>query len=60
LFFALSKTIGILLLPVNLLILLGVLGVVLLATRWARSGRFLLAASMLLLALCGFSRSAIS
>jgi uncharacterized SAM-binding protein YcdF (DUF218 family) len=55
LFFALSKTIGILLLPVNLLILLGVLGVVLLATRWARSGRFLLAASMLLLALCGFS-----
>jgi uncharacterized SAM-binding protein YcdF (DUF218 family) len=55
LFFALSKTIGVLLLPVNLLILLGVLGVLLLATRWARFGRFLLAASMLLLALCGFS-----
>lgn len=54
-FFALSKTIGILLLPVNLLILFGVLGVLLLVTRWARFGRFLLAASMLLLALCGFS-----
>ena len=54
-FFALSKTIGILLLPINLLIVLGVLGVLLLVTRWARLGRFALAASMLLLALCGFS-----
>jgi len=55
LFFGLSKTIGILLLPINLLIVLGVLGVLLLVTRWARFGRLLLAASMLLLALCGFS-----
>jgi uncharacterized SAM-binding protein YcdF (DUF218 family) len=55
LFFALSKTIGIMLLPINLLILLGVLGVLLLVTRWARFGRFLLVASMLLLALCGFT-----
>jgi uncharacterized SAM-binding protein YcdF (DUF218 family) len=55
LFFALSKTIGILLLPINLLIVLGVLGVLLLATRWARFGRLLLAACMLLLALSGFS-----
>ena len=54
-FFGLSKTIGILLLPINLLIVLGVLGVLLLVTRWARFGRLLLAASMLLLALCGFS-----
>ena len=54
-FFALSKTIGILLLPINLLIVLGVLGVLLLVTRWARLGRFVLAACMLLLALCGFS-----
>jgi uncharacterized SAM-binding protein YcdF (DUF218 family) len=55
LFFAFSKTLGIMLLPINLLIVLGLLGVLLLLTRWARLGRALLVASALLLALCGFT-----
>jgi uncharacterized SAM-binding protein YcdF (DUF218 family) len=55
LFFALSKTLGIMLLPTNLLIGTGFLGVLLLATRFARLGRGLLIASIALLALCGFS-----
>jgi uncharacterized SAM-binding protein YcdF (DUF218 family) len=54
-FFLLSKTLGTMLLPVNFLIGIGVLGAILLSTRWATSGRKLLAASLLLLALCGFS-----
>jgi uncharacterized SAM-binding protein YcdF (DUF218 family) len=54
LFFILSKTLGIILLPANLLVLLGILGVLLLATRFASLGRRLLIASMLLLAICGF------
>ncbi len=53
-FFVLSKTLGIILLPTNLLVLLGILGVLLLATRFALLGRKLLIASMLLLAICGF------
>jgi uncharacterized SAM-binding protein YcdF (DUF218 family) len=43
------------LLPVNFLIGAGVLGAILLLTRCAVLGRRLLAASVLLLALCGFS-----
>lgn len=54
-FFVLSKTIGIALLPGNFLILIGLVGVLLLATRWARLGRKLLVASVVLVALCGFS-----
>jgi uncharacterized SAM-binding protein YcdF (DUF218 family) len=54
-FFFLSKTIGIMLLPVNFLIGIGVLGALLLATRHTLLGRRLLATSVLLLALCGFS-----
>jgi uncharacterized SAM-binding protein YcdF (DUF218 family) len=54
-FFLLSKTLGAMLLPVNFLIGVGVLGAILLSTRWAALGRKLLAASVLLLALCGFS-----
>jgi uncharacterized SAM-binding protein YcdF (DUF218 family) len=54
-FFFLSKTLGILLQPANFLIGLGVLGAVLLPTRRALFGRALLVASVLLLALCGFS-----
>lgn len=54
-FFALSKTLGIVLLPTNLLIGTGFLGALLLATRFARLGRGLLIASIALLALCGFS-----
>ena len=54
-FFFLSKTVGYLLLPTNFLIGLGLLGVVLLATRCARAGRRLMAFSILLLAVAGFS-----
>jgi uncharacterized SAM-binding protein YcdF (DUF218 family) len=55
LFFVLSKTIGIILLPTNFLICAGLFGTVLLATRWARLGRWLLVTVVLLLAICGFS-----
>jgi uncharacterized SAM-binding protein YcdF (DUF218 family) len=55
LFFFFSKTIGTMLTPINFLIGIGVLGVVLLPTRWSAGGRRLVAASVLLLALCGFS-----
>ena len=55
LFFVLSKTIGIMLLPTNFLIGIGVLGALLLATRIAPAGRKLLIASVMLLAICGFS-----
>lgn len=54
-FFILSKTLGTMLLPVNFLIWAGVLGVVLLGTRWTRAGRSVLVAMALLLAVCGFS-----
>jgi uncharacterized SAM-binding protein YcdF (DUF218 family) len=54
-FFFLSKTLGTMLLPINFLIGIGVLGAILLLTRRAAFGRRLLAASVLLLALCGFS-----
>ncbi|QOZ34092.1 YdcF family protein [Bradyrhizobium sp. CCBAU 53421] len=54
-FFVLSKTLGIMLLPVNFLIGIGVIGAVLLLTRFARLGRRLMVASLLLLAICGFS-----
>lgn len=54
-FFILSKTVAFLLLPSNILILLGVGGLVLLATRFARAGRRLLVASVVLLALAGFA-----
>src|SRR5579872_1986782 len=43
------------LMPVNFLIGIGVLGAILLLTRWAVLGRRLLVFSALLLALCGFS-----
>jgi uncharacterized SAM-binding protein YcdF (DUF218 family) len=55
LFFLLSKTLGILLLPTNFLIGLGLAGAVLMATRFASAGRKLLVASVALLAIAGFS-----
>jgi uncharacterized SAM-binding protein YcdF (DUF218 family) len=55
LFFFLSKTIGKMLLPTNFLIAVGVIGVLLLATRLASFGRRLMIFSILLLAICGFS-----
>jgi uncharacterized SAM-binding protein YcdF (DUF218 family) len=55
LFFLLSKTLGVLLLPTNFLIVVGLVGMTLLATRFFSLGRKLLMASVLLLAFCGFS-----
>jgi uncharacterized SAM-binding protein YcdF (DUF218 family) len=55
LFFALSKTLGVMLLPTNLLIGAGIAGMILLVTRFAPQGRKLLIASTILLAICGFS-----
>lgn len=54
-FFLLSKTLGFFALPSNLLISLGLLGAILLATRFAPAGRRLLVASVLLLAAAGWS-----
>ena len=51
----LSKTLGPMLLPTNFLIGVGLLGAILLATRWASLGRKLMVASVVLLAICGFS-----
>ncbi len=55
LFFLLSKTLGLLLLPTNFLIGIGLVGALLLATRWAVLGRKLMIVSVALLAICGFS-----
>jgi uncharacterized SAM-binding protein YcdF (DUF218 family) len=55
LFFFLSKTLGVMLLPSNFLIGLGLVGAVLLFTRFASLGRKLVMASLVLLAICGFS-----
>jgi uncharacterized SAM-binding protein YcdF (DUF218 family) len=55
LFFFLSKTLGIMLLPTNFLIGVGLLGAILLATRCASLGRKLLIAFVVVLAICGFS-----
>jgi uncharacterized SAM-binding protein YcdF (DUF218 family) len=54
-FFVLSKTFGIIALPTNFLILLGVGGVILSATRFFALGRRLIVASILFLAACGYS-----
>jgi uncharacterized SAM-binding protein YcdF (DUF218 family) len=55
LFFALSKTIGVMLLPANFLIGIGLVGLLLLLTRFAPFGRKLVIASIVLSAICGFS-----
>jgi uncharacterized SAM-binding protein YcdF (DUF218 family) len=54
-FFILSKTAAFLLLPSNLLIAIGLLGVVLLATRFRRAGLRLVISSVVILVLLGFS-----
>jgi uncharacterized SAM-binding protein YcdF (DUF218 family) len=54
-FFALSKTLGIMMLPTNFLIGVGLLGAILLVTQFVSLGRKLLIASVVLLAICGFS-----
>lgn len=53
-FFILSKTAALLLLPSNILIAIGLVGVALLLTRWRRSGIRLMAISIVLLTLAGF------
>jgi uncharacterized SAM-binding protein YcdF (DUF218 family) len=55
LFFVLSKTLGVMALPTNLLIGLGLVGALLLATRFAAAGRKIMIASIVLLAVCAFS-----
>lgn len=54
-FFFLSKTVGVMLLPVNFLIGIGLIGALLLATRFAALGRRLMISSIAVLAICGFS-----
>ncbi|WP_213286526.1 YdcF family protein [Bradyrhizobium sp. sGM-13] len=54
-FFVLSKTLGFLLLPTNLLIGIGFVGAILLFTRFASLGRKLVIAAVLLLVICGLS-----
>src|ERR1700704_5575629 len=54
-FFILSKVLGFFAIPSNLVIVLGLLGVLLLATRLARIGRRLMVASLIALALIGLS-----
>ncbi len=54
-FFFLSKTLGIMLLPTNLLIGLGLVGAFLLTTRFASLGRKFVIAAAALFAICGFS-----
>ena len=54
-FFILSKTLGFLLLPTNLLIGVGFVGAILLVTRFASLGRKLVITSVLLLVICGLS-----
>jgi uncharacterized SAM-binding protein YcdF (DUF218 family) len=55
LFFILSKTLGAMLLPTNFLIGVGVVGAILLLTRFASLGRKLVIAAVLLLVVCGLS-----
>jgi uncharacterized SAM-binding protein YcdF (DUF218 family) len=54
-FFTLSKVIGFFALPSNLLIVLALLGVLLMGTRFARCGRRITVAAVLLLAIAGLS-----
>jgi uncharacterized SAM-binding protein YcdF (DUF218 family) len=55
LFFVLSKTLGYMMLPTNFLMGIGLLGIILLATRFASLGRKLAIAALVLLAICAFS-----
>jgi uncharacterized SAM-binding protein YcdF (DUF218 family) len=55
LFFVLSKTVGLAALPTNFLLGLGLLGALLLWTRFASLGRRLVVLAIVLLAICAFS-----
>ena len=54
-FFVLSKTLGVIALPTNFLMVIGILGVILLAMRFAALGGKLMVAAIAGLAICGFS-----
>jgi uncharacterized SAM-binding protein YcdF (DUF218 family) len=54
-FFTLSKVLGFFAIPSNLVVAVGIAGLVLLATRWARAGRWLIGLSLVALALLGLS-----
>jgi uncharacterized SAM-binding protein YcdF (DUF218 family) len=54
-FFVLAKVLGFFALPSNLLISLGLLGIVLMPTRYARAGRKLAVAALILIAMAGWS-----
>jgi uncharacterized SAM-binding protein YcdF (DUF218 family) len=54
-FFVLAKVLGFFALPSNILVALGLIGVLLQATRFARAGRRLTVASLVLLALFGWT-----
>jgi uncharacterized SAM-binding protein YcdF (DUF218 family) len=54
-FFVLAKILGFFALPSNLIIMLGLAGVVLMATRFRRAGRRLAGASVVLLAIIGLT-----
>ena len=54
-FFPLSKILGFFAIPSNLVICIGILGLLLLPTRFARTGRRLAFASLILLAILGLS-----
>src|SRR5256885_2410771 len=54
-FFVLAKILGFFALPSNILVSFGVIGIVLMGTRFAQAGRRLAVASMLLIAIAGLS-----
>ena len=54
-FFVLSKLLAFFTVPSNLVILVGILGLLLLTTRFARAGRWLAFVSLVVLAILGFS-----
>src|SRR5262245_41670561 len=54
-FFVLAKILGFFALPSNILIVLGLLGIVLMATRFARLGRVLAVVSIVLIAVMGLT-----
>ena len=54
-FFVLSKLLGVFAFPSNVAIVTGILGLLLLPTRFARAGRWLAFVSLLVLAILGLS-----
>ncbi|WP_024515439.1 YdcF family protein [Bradyrhizobium sp. Tv2a-2] len=54
-FFVLSKTLGVIILPTHFLLIIGLLGALLLLTRFRALGRKCLVLSIVLLAICAFS-----